>query len=147
YEYAVPAPATPAGRYAERARQRRARRRNRNRDVGAPADSQTGHTTEDRDQDPPTSRHRHDNSRPQKHLVILSEQAIGNTRSVLGAYKLLKAIRALADWAEGDFRAYIDGFVIPGAAKRWTGSSYSASLCSALRELHRTELNESEPGL
>ncbi|GAW23560.1 hypothetical protein ANO14919_131270 [Xylariales sp. No.14919] len=103
-------------------------------DVGVTADSQTGNTIEDQDQDQdqPTSRTRHDDHRRQKHLVILSEQAIGNTRSVLGAYKLLKAIRVLADWAEGDFRAYIDGVVIPGAAKQWRSScSASASICSA----------------
>ncbi|KAI0100316.1 hypothetical protein GGR51DRAFT_564128 [Nemania sp. FL0031] len=58
----------------------------------------------------------------QKKLVIVGEQIIGDTRTVIGAYKLLKSIRRLVDWAEGDFRKYIDEVVIPTATELWVPS-------------------------
>lgn len=36
-------------------------------------------------------------------LVLLGELQIGDTRSILGVYKILKAIRQLATWLESDF--------------------------------------------
>ncbi|KAI1739303.1 hypothetical protein F4680DRAFT_466463 [Xylaria scruposa] len=58
-----------------------------------------------------------DSSRPE--LILWGEQPIGNTRDLIGAYKLLKSIRLLADWAEGDLRRYIDTVVIPDALTVW----------------------------
>ncbi|KAI0547440.1 hypothetical protein F4679DRAFT_586490 [Xylaria curta] len=56
---------------------------------------------------------------PRPELVLWGEQPIGNTRDLIGTYKLLKSIRLLADWAEGDFRQYIDTVVIPDALTVW----------------------------
>ncbi|KAI1131406.1 hypothetical protein F5Y10DRAFT_233603 [Nemania abortiva] len=55
-------------------------------------------------------------------LVIAAEQSIGDTQTIVGAYKLLRCIRALVDWAESDFRKYIDEVVIPTAEKLWVPS-------------------------
>ncbi|KAI0187471.1 hypothetical protein EV127DRAFT_499045 [Xylaria flabelliformis] len=58
-----------------------------------------------------------DSSRPE--LILWGEQPIGNTRDLIGAYKLLRSIRLLADWADGAFRRYIDTVVVPDALRVW----------------------------
>ncbi|KAI1498687.1 hypothetical protein F5X99DRAFT_431577 [Biscogniauxia marginata] len=52
-------------------------------------------------------------------LLITMEQAIGDTRSLLGIYKLLRSIRLLADWAEADFREWFENIMIPAAQDKW----------------------------
>ena len=42
-------------------------------------------------------------SEVRSNLVLMSELHIGDTRSILGVYKILKAMRLLAEWMEGDF--------------------------------------------
>ncbi|KAI0187449.1 hypothetical protein EV127DRAFT_410374 [Xylaria flabelliformis] len=48
-------------------------------------------------------------------LVILAEQPIGSTRNLRDMYKLLRCLRLLADWVDGEFRKYIDTVVVPDA--------------------------------
>ncbi|KAI1176125.1 hypothetical protein F4777DRAFT_578359 [Nemania sp. FL0916] len=55
----------------------------------------------------------------ERKLIILSEQAIGDTRTIPGVYRLLKSIRILVDFAETDFRQYINYDVIPAAEQCW----------------------------
>ena len=47
--------------------------------------------------------------------VILGDIEIGNTRSLLGVYQLVKAVRWLALWAEQDFSTWIlNAITAPG---------------------------------
>ncbi|KAI1153550.1 hypothetical protein F4825DRAFT_248100 [Nemania diffusa] len=52
-------------------------------------------------------------------LVLAGQRDIGNTNSIYNTYQLLKSIRLLVDWAESDFRNYIDQVVMPIAMNVW----------------------------
>ncbi|KAI0552217.1 hypothetical protein F4679DRAFT_102947 [Xylaria curta] len=50
-------------------------------------------------------------------LFLLGELPIGGTRHIWDAYRLLKSLRLIAKWTEGEFRHYIDDVVVPDAIR------------------------------
>ncbi|KAI0855414.1 hypothetical protein F4860DRAFT_496541 [Xylaria cubensis] len=76
----------------------------------------TGNPNQSREQSDGTNSSKTADSSPPT-LIILSEIRIGGTRHIWDVYKLLKSLRLLAEWAETDFRRYIDDVVVPDAIR------------------------------
>jgi len=51
-------------------------------------------------------------------LLIIGEIEIGNTRTLVGIYQVVKAIRQLAMWAEQDLAKWIEGAIAISKSKQ-----------------------------
>ncbi|KAI1738544.1 hypothetical protein F4680DRAFT_449973 [Xylaria scruposa] len=93
----------------------------------------TGNPNQSQQQGNGSSSQAADSSRPK--LVLLSELPIGGTRHIWDAYKLLKSLRFIANWAEDEFRRYIDDVVVPDAIKNFVRRDTASVGSNGQREI------------